>query len=46
MLLSKDEVSNVVIDNLSLEVGRVLKMFYLHMKVKGQLKPFREDYFV
>jgi hypothetical protein len=46
VLLSREEISDSVIDSLSKEVNRVLKMFYLHMKVKGQLKPFREDYFV
>ena len=28
------------------EVDRALKMFYLHMKMSGLLKDFKEDYFV
>lgn len=28
------------------EVDRAFKMFYLHMQMSGQLKQFKEDYFV
>lgn len=28
------------------EMERVLKMFYLQMRVKGHLKPYKDDYFV
>lgn len=28
------------------DIERMLKMFYLQMKVQGSLKEFREDYFV
>ena len=28
------------------EVDRALKMFYLHMKMSGSLKEYKEDYFV
>ena len=28
------------------EIERVVKMFYLQMKVKGHLKPLKDDYFV
>ena len=28
------------------EVDRALKMFYLHMKMSGFLKEYKEDYFV
>ena len=28
------------------EVDRALKMFYLHMKMSGNLKEYKEDYFV
>lgn len=34
------------IENLQAETNRVIKMFYLQMKVKGLLKPLKEDYFV
>jgi len=28
------------------EVDRALKMFFLHMQMSGQLKEFKDDYFV
>lgn len=34
------------IEGLQEEIERVVKMFYLHMKVKGQLKPYKDDYFI
>ena len=34
------------VESVEKEVERVLKMFYLQMRVKGHLKPFKEDYFV
>ena len=34
------------IDDLTQEIERVVKMFYLQMKVKGNLKAYKEDYFV
>jgi hypothetical protein len=41
-----DKASEEEIDNLNKEVERMLKMFYLDMKVKGLLKPTKDDYFV
>lgn len=34
------------IEALQAETERVVKMFYLQMKVKDQLRPLKEDYFV
>ena len=34
------------IEALQEEVERVVRMFYLQMKVKWHLKPFKEDYFI
>ncbi len=34
------------IEALQEEIRRVVKMFYLQMKVKNNLKPLRDDYFV
>jgi hypothetical protein len=33
-------------DELQKDIERMLKMFYLQMRVKGLLKEFRDDYFV
>jgi hypothetical protein len=38
---TRDEVEQV-----ESELERVLRMFYLQMRVKGHLKPYKEDYFV
>lgn len=40
-LLREDEVEAV-----QGEIERVVRMFYLQMKVKGMLKPLKEDYFI
>ena len=34
------------IEDLQAEIVRVVKLFYLQMKVKGQLKAYKEDYFI
>ena len=34
------------VESVESELERVLKMFYLQMRVKGHLKPYKEDYFV
>ena len=34
------------IQTLEEELERLIKMFYLHMRVQGKLNPFKEDYFV
>lgn len=44
-------VSKVLEDNkdadvLEKDIERMLKMFYLQMRVKGLLNEFRDDYFV
>ena len=31
---------------LEMEMKRLLRMFYLHMKVNGKTKDYKEDYFV
>jgi hypothetical protein len=40
------EFSSQDAQNLQEEIQRVVKMFYLQMKVKGHLKPLKEDYFI
>lgn len=41
----KKEVAEGEIEEVEKEVERVLKMFYLQMRVQGKLKEFKEDYF-
>jgi hypothetical protein len=48
-LLSR--ISKVLLDNQNVseidrDIERMLKMFYLQMRVKGMLNEFRDDYFV
>jgi hypothetical protein len=41
---SKDDEK--LIADLNSDFDRMLKMFYLQMKVKGYLKEFKDDYFI
>ena len=43
---SKGSLATPEIEQTVAEVDRALKMFFLHMKMSGQLKEFKEDYFV
>lgn len=40
------DITQEKVDELQEEIDRVVKMFYLQMKVKGQLKPLKDDYFI
>ena len=40
------KVEQEKIDLVEDEIQRMLRMFYLHMRVKGMLKEFKDDYFV
>jgi len=40
------EAEQAQIDLVEAEIERMLRMFYLHMRVKGMLKEFKDDYFV
>ena len=42
----KIEHRETIVKALEDDIERMLKMFYLHMKVKGHLKDFKEDYFM
>ena len=46
VVLKSKTVSEDDIAVIEKEVERVLKMFYLHMRVKGHIKAFKDDYFV
>jgi hypothetical protein len=39
-------VTDTQIEYMQGEIERVVKLFHLQMKVKGQLKQFKDDYFV
>lgn len=39
-------VTDEEIEQVQSEIERVVKLFHLQMKVKGMLKPFKDDYFV
>jgi hypothetical protein len=41
-----DEVSQEEVAGMEREIDRVIKMFYLHMRVNGLIKHQKEDYFV
>ena len=41
-----EEVSEEEVAGMEREIERVIKMFYLHMRVNGLIKEQKEDYFV
>ncbi len=41
-----DLINEGSIQKIENDVDRVIKMFYLQMRVKGLIKEFKEDYFV
>ena len=41
----RDEMSLEEIKELDTDMNRMLKMFYLEMRVKGQLREYKDDYF-
>ena len=44
--LKLEIISNHDMKQLESEIERTLKMFYLQMRVKGNLKPYKDDYFI
>jgi hypothetical protein len=45
-LLKKDKVEITEMEQVDKELDRIIKMFYLDMRVKGLINEFKEDYFI
>ncbi len=45
-MAGKHMITDPQIEVIQSEIERVVKMFYLQMKVKGNLKALKDDYFV